>query len=159
MVKSRPGAALLAISFFLFSTGFGLADGVGKTPKTRQQMCKLLIHATGFHTDQGKAGAAVFNSPEGWPDRSQESYVGGEIPKADGKATFKYQVPPGTYAIVVIDDVNENEKLDRNFLGIPKEGFGFANNPRVFLRAPSFKAASIKVTCPETETTIRMEYR
>jgi len=32
----------------------------------------------------------------------------------------------GEYAIAVIQDLNENGKLDKNFLGIPKEPYGFS---------------------------------
>jgi uncharacterized protein (DUF2141 family) len=32
------------------------------------------------------------------------------------------------YAIRFIHDENRNEELDTNFLGIPKEGFGFSND-------------------------------
>ncbi len=35
-------------------------------------------------------------------------------------------VESGEYAVAVIQDLNENEKLDKNFLGIPKEPYGFS---------------------------------
>ena len=34
----------------------------------------------------------------------------------------------GQYAIRFIHDEDQNEELDTNFLGIPKEGFGFSND-------------------------------
>ena len=43
--------------------------------------------------------------------------------------------------------------------GIPKEGFGFTNNPHVLLSAPSFDTAAITVSCPTTETTIHLIYK
>ena len=66
---------------------------------------------------------------------------------------------PGDYGVVAIHDENKNQKLDRNFAGIPKEGFGFANNPRVRFSAPPFSAAIVHVTCPVTETNIRIIYK
>ena len=39
-------------------------------------------------------------------------------------------IPPGTYAIAVFHDENANGKLDKNFLGIPCEGYGASNNVR-----------------------------
>lgn len=66
---------------------------------------------------------------------------------------------PGDYGVVAIHDENKNRKLDRNFIGIPKEGFGFANNPHVGLSAPAFAAAMVHVTCPVTETKIHMIYK
>jgi uncharacterized protein (DUF2141 family) len=41
--------------------------------------------------------------------------------------TFK-DITPGEYAIRFIHDENQNKELDTNFLGIPKEGFGFSND-------------------------------
>jgi uncharacterized protein (DUF2141 family) len=45
---------------------------------------------------------------------------------------------PGKYAFKFFHDENNNEKLDTNWLGIPKEGFGFSNNPRIVVGPPSF---------------------
>src|SRR5690242_6852886 len=54
----------------------------------------------------------------------------GKIVKASpGRCVAVFErVPPGTYAISVIHDSNRNEKLDTNFFGVPKEGFGFSND-------------------------------
>jgi uncharacterized protein (DUF2141 family) len=45
----------------------------------------------------------------------------------------------GKYAINVIHDKNNNNKLDTNFLGIPKEGWGCSNDARGVMSAPKFK--------------------
>ena len=70
-----------------------------------------------------------------------------------------FQVPAGRYGIVVIHDENGNHKLDRNLFGYPKEGFGFANNPKIGLSAASFKDASVNVGCPETQVEIQLIYK
>ncbi len=44
----------------------------------------------------------------------------------------------GNYAVAVLYDRNDNGTMDFNFLGMPKEPFGFSNNPIVLLSAPSF---------------------
>lgn len=59
----------------------------------------------------------------------------------------------------MIHDENENQTLDRNLFGIPKEGFGFANNPRVIFAAPSFQAASVAAGCPKTRVEIGLIYK
>ncbi|NHB67762.1 DUF2141 domain-containing protein [Perlabentimonas gracilis] len=46
---------------------------------------------------------------------------------------------PGKYAFKFIHDENNNNKLDTNWLGIPKEGFGFSNNPSMTFGPPSFE--------------------
>jgi uncharacterized protein (DUF2141 family) len=45
----------------------------------------------------------------------------------------------GKYAINVIHDKNNNNKLDTNVIGIPKEGWGCSNNARGVMGAPKFK--------------------
>lgn len=122
-------------------------------------LCTLRIHVTGFRNNKGKAGGVVFASPAGWPEDQSKTVAQGGFTIHDRQATEEFQMPPGRYAIAVIHDENENHKLDRNFFGIPKEGFGFANNPRVFLSAPPLQAAAIQVACPATDIQIRLIYK
>ena len=53
------------------------------------------------------------------------------------------ELPPGTYALVVIHDANRNGDIDRNFLGIPTEAWGFSNDAKGTLGPPSFDAAAV----------------
>lgn len=75
-----------------------------------------------FESDGDDAGVAV---------RIQERVTRGSYQRS-------FEIPPGTYAVKIHIDENENGKLDTNFLGIPKEQYGISNNGR-FL---NFKAAS-----------------
>jgi len=122
-------------------------------------LCTLQLHVTGFRDNKGTAGGLVFASSNGWPEDRNQSIVQGGFPIAAREATETFRVPPGRYAAVVIHDENSNMKLDRNFFGIPKEGFGFSNNPRVAFSAPSFQAAAVAVSCPVTQLEIRLIYK
>lgn len=130
-----------------------------EAPVPGKPLCTLDIHVTGFRNDKGKAGGVVFASPMGWPEDRSHAVVHGGFAIHDRQVTETFQIPPGRYSVVVIHDENENQKLDRNLFGIPKEGFGFANNPRVVFAAPSFQAASVAVGCPETHIEIRLIYK
>jgi uncharacterized protein (DUF2141 family) len=55
-------------------------------------------------------------------------------------------VTPGTYGIQLMHDKNANGDMDYNFLGIPKEGYGFSNNAKPRLSQPSFQRISFTVT-------------
>ncbi|MBW6458399.1 MAG: DUF2141 domain-containing protein [FCB group bacterium] len=46
---------------------------------------------------------------------------------------------PGKYTFKYFHDENNNKELDTNWLGIPKEGFGFSNDPGLTLGPPSFE--------------------
>lgn len=133
--------------------------GSYSAPSNGHPLCTLKIHVTGFRNEKGRAGGTVFSTPQGWPENTSKAVVHGGFPIQHGEATETFQIPAGTYAIAVIHDENGNHKLDRNFLGVPKEGFGFANNPRVLMSAPSFRTASAQVSCPETRLDIRLIYK
>lgn len=53
---------------------------------------------------------------------------------------------PGEVAIAAFQDVNENEKLDKNSLGIPTERYGFSNNPKRGFGPPSFQQAKFNLS-------------
>ena len=64
-------------------------------------------------------------------------------PAKTGRVEVVFEdVAPGRYGIVVLHDENENRKIDRNFIGLPKEGWGMSNNPRPGFSAPNFEAAA-----------------
>lgn len=50
-------------------------------------------------------------------------------------------LPLGTYAISVYHDEDGNGDLDSNFMGIPKEPYGFSNNARGLFGPPKYKSA------------------
>jgi uncharacterized protein (DUF2141 family) len=52
---------------------------------------------------------------------------------------------PGEYALAVIHDENDNEKMDFNFFGIPKEPYGFSNNPGSRFKKPKYEATKITI--------------
>ena len=60
------------------------------------------------------------------------------------KGQFK-NIPNGTYAIALFHDENSNEIVDKNFLGIPKEGYGFSNNVKAIFSAPLFDEAKFEL--------------
>lgn len=65
---------------------------------------------------------------------------------------------PGPYAIIAFHDVNDNGKLDENWLGVPTEGYGFSNNAEGFMSAPSFKNASVLLGNSDLSIVITLKY-
>lgn len=130
-------------------------------PAAPEQNCTLRIHVDGFRNTIGNLGTIIFTSPDGWPEDENKCLRHGPAPinKSTRTAVAEWQLPPGTYGVAAIHDENSNHKLDRNFLGIPKEGFGFANNPHVGLSAAPFSAALVHLACPATDITIHLIYK
>ena len=93
---------------------------------------------------KGNILIAVFNDPGEFPDK--KSILRKIIPsELGGSTTINLDLPQGDYAMSVFLDENGNNKLDTNLLGIPKELFGFSNNPRILTGPPSFQVSEITV--------------
>ena len=136
--------------------------GDGAAQGASPSVCTLRIHVDGLRNSTGVVGSVLFTSPDGWPEDPKKAYRRGPtvIPPGQRQATVVWEnLPPGDYAIAAIHDENRNAKLDRNLIGIPKEGFGFANNPHVGFSAPPFRSAVVHVQCPTTDTDIHLQYR
>jgi uncharacterized protein (DUF2141 family) len=126
------------------------------------QGCTLRIHVDGLRNSTGVVGTELFTSPAGWPENVDKTFRHGPTPIGQGQRAVTAvwdQIPPGSYGVVALHDENQNHKLDRNMFGVPKEGFGFANNPHVGMSAPPFEQAITHVTCPVTEITIHLIYK
>lgn len=55
-------------------------------------------------------------------------------------------MPSGRHAVAIGHDLNGNQRVDTNFLGMPKEAWGVSRNPRPALRAPRFDEAAFEVS-------------
>ena len=116
------------------------------------QASELIINLS----DQKKAGTlmlAIYNNAEAFEGsvvkekRSEVGVFKGLELYLEPKDSMQLsiEIPDGEYAIAFFIDANGNKKLDKNFLGIPKEQFGFSNNAMGTLSAPSFEQAKFKV--------------
>jgi uncharacterized protein (DUF2141 family) len=67
---------------------------------------------------------------------------------------------PGKYAVSVLHDANKNKDLDKNKLGLPREGFGFSNNVTGAMGPPSFQRAIIDLSpeMKDLDIGIKMKY-
>lgn len=126
-------SSLLILAFALLPTSaFGAAQLVVK----------------GLRNQSGSVAVSIFSEHErkGFPGHAQTAaqtfYV--KIGERDDVIIPLDTLPQGRYAIAVLHDEDENHKL-RSFLGIPREGFGFSNNPLVVFGPPSIKDAVVQI--------------
>lgn len=108
----------------------------------------------------GTIACALFEAPAGFPLEFMQFATNIVVIKIrDTKARCHFvDISAGTYAIGVIHDENMNGKLDTNWLGIPKEGYGFSNDAKGFVSAPSFEDASFEYDTGELDMTISLNY-
>ena len=96
----------------------------------------VIVKVTGLRSEKGQVRIAVFNSSEKW--LGEQPVYSSTINVDSQSVTWKiYDVPYGDYGIAVFHDENKNGKMDKNFVGIPLEPYGFSNNVRVTLGPPT----------------------
>ena len=85
----------------------------------------------------------ISSSKEDFESDGDDTGVAARIQERVTKGQYQrsFDIPPGTYAVKLHIDENENGELDTNFLGIPKEQYGISNNT-LFL---NFDAASFSL--------------
>jgi uncharacterized protein (DUF2141 family) len=67
-------------------------------------------------------------------------------------------VPPGSYAVQAIHDENDNLELDRNVVGLPREGVGFSRDAPMRHGPPRFSDAAVKIGGNSGSVTLSMRY-
>ncbi len=89
---------------------------------------------------------ALFNSKNGFPYDYKKAmiFVSKNIDNNSTIYVFN-NIKPGRYAIIAFIDENNNNKLDTDIFGIPKEKYGLSLNPYVKFKIPSFYKCSFLV--------------
>ncbi|MBC8431474.1 MAG: DUF2141 domain-containing protein [Desulfobacterales bacterium] len=117
----------------------------------------ITVEISGIQGTEGQISIGLYTSEEGFPE-TEKSYKGinSKVTGEETVAVFQ-EVPAGTYAIAIFHDTNSNTKLDKNFLGIPKEGYAFSNNVFGTFGPPDFDDASFELDGNKT-VKIKMGY-
>ena len=120
----------------------------------------LRVEVNNLRNIKGDVGCGLFSSADGFPDNTAKAQQVQHVQIVGKAAVCEFStVIPGTYAVAVFHDENGNGVLDKNLLGIPKEGYGTSNNVRPAMSAPQFKDAAFAVgTAKQPVLTINVGY-
>ena len=144
--RHKPTGVLARVNRLLLPLLLGLVSTVAMPaqPKTQSHLTVNVRLSPGAH---GELAYLVFDSPSGFPGDRGKALRHGFLPIPAGaqQLHFDTDLPPGTYAVSVYEDLNGNRKLDRNMLGIPREPVGVSNNPPAHLGPPRFIECSFRV--------------
>jgi uncharacterized protein (DUF2141 family) len=135
---------ILPIILILFSSFKALSQG------------SIEVTVRNIRETKGTVRVGLFNNDADF----LKNAVDGKIVKANSaEVTVVFEnLKPGDYAVSVIHDKNENGKLDKNFIGIPKEGFAFGNNAMNTFGPPDFNDAKVKVDGNRVKQVISVKY-
>jgi uncharacterized protein (DUF2141 family) len=124
----------------------------------------VTVEVNGIRNVKGNVCLSMFNSPDGYPNSASKAVLARCFTVVSNSFEIQIEgVVDGVYAIALWHDENRDEKLNYNFLGIPKEGLAFSENgkPRITPPPPgppSFNSISFEVKGEPRRTSTKMTY-
>lgn len=107
---------------------------------------RVEVVVTNVKDTTGMIHVALFSNQNSF---LKKPMAGKSVKAVAGQVVVVFErVPAGEYAASMIHDANKNGKLDTNFFGVPKEGFGFSNDAMGTLGPPSFEKAKFTIRAP-----------
>lgn len=130
-------AVIVIINLFTISSG-------------AQSGYSLTVQVKDADSNEGKMMIAVYNSESDFLDKT---YMGTQSDIRNNSCVVTFEnIPEGIYAVSIFHDENDNDKLDSNFIGIPKEDYGCSNDAKGFMGPPKWKDAKFELKSDKTIT-------
>jgi uncharacterized protein (DUF2141 family) len=120
--------------------------------KSPEQQASLHIEILNVQKNGGKIIVEIYKDNSDWLKSPFQKIT---LSTGESSRIASFNVPYGKYAISIYQDINENGKLDQNFLGIPKEPIGFGNNHKP-LGKPDLESASIEYNSTSEPQAIKL---
>jgi uncharacterized protein (DUF2141 family) len=119
----------------------------------------LTIEISGIKNDKGLIQLSVYRDKETFADETPfHIYNFNKEKMVEGKMTVIIpDLPSGIYGIALIDDKNENGKMDYH-LFFPCEGFGFSNYYFKGSRKPEFESFAFQISGEYLTVRINVQY-
>ena len=151
-----PVVRMLLLLAGIVSAEFVLARVACGEPDAMQ---RVVLDVKNIENASGNVIAMVYgDSPHEWMEKEQ-FLVRKRVIAKQHAVEICFAVPnPGYYAIVVYHDENGNQTFDKSFLGLPKEGFGFSNNPKLSMKPPQHEDVAFLVQSGTTTIDVKLSY-
>jgi uncharacterized protein (DUF2141 family) len=96
--------------------------------------------------EKGLVQLLLFNGKDGFPDEADKAVLSSSARIEKGKAMFYFiDLQEGLYAVAAFHDTDEDGKMRKTRVGIPKDAYGFSNDARATFSPPSFESASFEL--------------
>ena len=103
----------------------------------------IVVNVSNLNSNQGKVFVAIFDSESSFLKKGIKS-LQSEVNDNACSVIFK-DIPESVYAISMYHDENDNDVMDKNFMGIPKEDYGCSNNAKGFMGPPKWQDAKFEL--------------
>ena len=147
-----------AIPLFFLILFFSMATShAAETRASVGQTGTITVQLTGFENDRGTAKLCVCRSEDEYTGKAKEFCTAStEIKSTKAEWVFEH-MPYGSYSIKAFHDENGNSRLDKDFLGMPTERYGFSNNARGRFGPPTFASAAFRLNSPQLKIAIEIK--
>jgi len=126
---------------FLLSLFFFLVTGISGTMAQPDNGIRLTV--SNLRNDKGFVLVSLFKEGQGFPDKAAQAFRTEKVAIYNKKAILIFpDLPAGRYGISILHDENNDQQMNKNGLGLPKEGYGFSNNVIGAFGPPSYRRAS-----------------
>ncbi|PHS24791.1 MAG: hypothetical protein COA85_07840 [Robiginitomaculum sp.] len=116
----------------------------------------LQVDVQDIHQSKGTLMIAVFDTETGFTNN--EAMQGQRIEVEGNKMAVRFDdLPSGTYAIKMFQDVNGNGQLDMHEGGIPTEPFGFSNDAPAIYGPANWSDARFDVHGGQNRQTVHLK--
>ena len=136
---------LLPVASLLMS-GFLLSSATPATPPADTSPVTVVVSSLVSTTAAVKL--YFYNTREGFLKSGKWAFSKAVKPGGKNEFTLPVDLPKGEWAVAITQDLNNNDKIDKNFLGIPTEPYAFSNNVRPTVAAPGFDECKFTVDGP-----------
>ena len=121
-----------------------------QTIKAQNETFTLTVEIFGLKNNTGKVLLAIFDNEQTFLKTNKE-VNGMSVIIENNKAMAQFRgLKKGEYALSLFHDKNNNNMLDKNLIGIPKEPYAFSNNATGIFGPPSFKDSKINLNADKT---------
>jgi uncharacterized protein (DUF2141 family) len=108
---------------------------------------------------QGTVYVSLYDKDNGFPTKSENAFKNNIKKVTASTETMVFKgLPFGEYAVSVWHDENGNGKMEKSFIGIPKEGMGVSNDAKGKMGPPKFKDAKFNVNTTAKTININVKY-
>ena len=121
-------------------------------------MANLTLTISKLRNQKGEVCIALFESKAGFPEDDTQAVCNNCFAISKLPMIVNFEVPYGSYAASVLHDENKDGELNTGLLGIPKEGIGFSNDPRIIKGTPSFEKTRFEFTDEGQTVEIEIKY-
>jgi uncharacterized protein (DUF2141 family) len=136
-----------------------LLPAAAPAPSPKQaQTTGIDVQFENLRSGRGVLRLCLSRNPAHYPDCSRDPQARQVNVPAARTGSFRFDnLPQGTYALTALHDENANGKLD-TFLGIPREGFAFSNNPRIGFGPPAYDRVRFSIGAPRALIRLQFKY-